>query len=100
ARGFAGTRGESGEGGVRVDRVGRDTAVGRIVQAIEATADEKSEIQALAERLADRDVGRTLGLAALGTGLARSIDAGIAILVSDYGAAARVGIPAAIVSSI
>src|SRR5438309_103788 len=84
----------------RLNRVGLDTAVVRIVQAIEATADEKSEIQAFAERLADRDVGRTLGLAALGTGLARSIDAGIAILVSDYGVAARVGIPTAIVSSI
>src|SRR6266404_1054444 len=82
------------------DTVFAATTVGRIVQAIEATADEKSEIQAFAERLADRDVGRTLGLAVLGTGLSRSIDAGTAILVSDYGAAARVGIPAAIVSSI
>src|SRR6266446_6911417 len=97
---FAATAVELGEVVVRVDRVGLDTAVGRIVQAIEATADEKSEIQAFAERLADRDVGRTLGLAVLGTGLSRSIDAGTAILVSDYGAAARVGIPAAIVSSI
>jgi Cu2+-exporting ATPase len=97
---FAATTVELGEVVVRVDRVGLDTAVGRIVQAIEATADEKSEIQAFAERLADRDVGRTLGLAVLGTGLSRSIDAGIAILVSDYGVAARVGIPTAIVSSI
>jgi len=97
---FAATTVELGEVVIRVDRVGLDTAVGRIVQAIEATADEKSEIQAFAERLADRDVGRTLGLAVLGTGLSRSIDAGIAILVSDYGVAARVGIPTAIVSSI
>src|SRR5882762_2866653 len=39
-------------------------------------------------------------VAVRGTGLSRSIDAGIAILVSDYGVAARVGIPMAIVSSI
>ena len=97
---FAATSVEHGEIGVRVDRVGLDTAVGRIVRAIERTTDEKSDIQAFAERLADRDVGRTLGLAGLGTAVSRSLDAGTAILVSDYGMAARVGIPTAIISSI
>jgi len=97
---FAATSIEHGQIAVRVDRVGLDTAVGRIVRAIEASADEKSEIQRFAERLADRDVGRTLLLAALGAAVSRSVDAGIAILVSDYGLAARVGIPTAIVSSI
>jgi heavy metal translocating P-type ATPase len=97
---FAATTVEHGEIAVRVDRVGLDTAVGRIVRSIEAAAGEKSQIQAFAERLADREVSRTLGLAALGAGFARSIDAGTAILVSDYGLAARVGIPTAIVSSI
>jgi Cu2+-exporting ATPase len=97
---FAATTVEHGAISVRVDRVGLDTAVGRIVQAIEATADEKSGIQDFAERLADRSVGRTLGLAALGTVLTRSLDSGTAILVSDYGVAARVGVPTAILSSI
>jgi heavy metal translocating P-type ATPase len=97
---FAATTVEDGEIAVRVDRVGFDTAVGRIVRSVEAAAEEKSDIQAFAERIADRDVGRTLGLAALGTAFARSVDAGSAILVSDYGLAARVGIPTAVVSSI
>jgi heavy metal translocating P-type ATPase len=97
---FAATTVEHGEISIRVDRVGLDTAVGRIVRSIEAAADEKPEIQAFAERLADREVSRTLGLAALGAAFARNIDAGTAILVSDYGLAARVGIPTAIVSSI
>ena len=96
---FAATIVEHGEIAMRVDRVGLDTAVGRIVRAIERTADEKSDIQAFAERLADRDVGRTLSLAALGTAVSRSLDAGTAILVSDYGMAARVGIPTAIVGA-
>ena len=61
---FAATTVEYGEVAVRIDRVGLDTAVGRIVRAIEGSAEEKSDIQAFAERLADRDVGRTLGLAA------------------------------------
>jgi heavy metal translocating P-type ATPase len=97
---FAATVVEFGEITVRVERVGLDTAVGRIVQTIEKAAAEKSDIQAFAERLADRDVGRTLGLAALGTAVARNIDAGTAILVSDYGLAARVGVPTAMLASI
>jgi Cu2+-exporting ATPase len=97
---FAATTVEHGEIAVRVDRIGLDTAVGRIVRTIEASADEKSEIQRFAERLADRDVGRTLGLAALGAAVSRSLDAGVAILVSDYGLAARVGVPTAIVSAV
>jgi Cu2+-exporting ATPase len=97
---FAATTVEHGEIAVRVDRVGLDTAIGRIVRTIEASAEEKSEIQRFAERLADRDVGRSLGLAALGAAVSRSLDAGVAILVSDYGLAARVGIPTAIVSAI
>ncbi|OLB98413.1 MAG: hypothetical protein AUH30_07735 [Candidatus Rokubacteria bacterium 13_1_40CM_68_15] len=96
---FAATRVEHGEMQVRVDRVGLETAVGRIIQAIEAAADEKPDIQVFAERLADREVGRTLGLAALGTVVARSVDAGVAILVADYGTAARVGIPTAVLAA-
>jgi Cu2+-exporting ATPase len=97
---FAATTVEHGAIAVRVDRVGLDTAVGHIVRSIEETADEKSGIQDFAERLADRSVGRTIGLAALGTILTGSVDSGTAILVSDYGLAARVGVPTAILSSI
>ena len=97
---FAATVVEHGHLQVRVDRVGLDTAVGRIVRTIETAAAEKSDIQRLAERLADREVGRTLILAGLGAGFSRSLDAGTAILVADYGLAARVGIPTAIVTSI
>ena len=97
---FAATVVEHGDVDVRVDRLGFGTAVGRIVRAVEDAAGRKSEIQRLAERLADRDVGRTLVLAALGAGFARSLDAATAIMVADYGLAARVGIPTAILSSI
>jgi heavy metal translocating P-type ATPase len=96
---FAGTTVEHGELEIRVDRAGLDTAVGRIVAVIETAAAEKSEIQIYAERLAHRDVRRTLALGGLGAALSRSVDAGVAILVADYGMAARVGIPTAIVTS-
>jgi Cu2+-exporting ATPase len=97
---FAATTVEHGEIAVRVDRVGLETAVGRIVRAIEESTAEKSDIQDFLERLADRSVGRTLGLAALGSALTASVENGAAILVSDYGLAARVGVPTAILSSI
>ena len=96
---FAATSVEDGEIEVRVDRVGPETAVGRIVAVIEAAADEKPDVQVFAERLADRGVGRTLALATAGTVFTRSLDAGTAILVADYGMAARVGIPTAVVAS-
>ena len=97
---FAATIVEHGEIEIRVDRVGLDTAVGRIVRTIETAADEKTNIQVFAERLADREVKRTLALAGLGTVFARSLDAGTAILVADYGTAARVGIPTAVIASV
>ena len=96
---FAGTTVEHGELEIRVDRAGLDTAVGRIVAIIETAAAEKSEIQIYAERLAQRDVRRTLALGGLGAAVSRSVEAGVAILVADYGMAARVGIPTAIVTS-
>ncbi|PWU24676.1 MAG: hypothetical protein C5B48_05140, partial [Candidatus Rokuibacteriota bacterium] len=97
---FAATVIEHGLLEVRVDRVGLDTVVGRIVRTIETAAAEKSDIQLFAERVADREVARTLVLAALGAGFSRNLEAGTAILVADYGLAARVGIPTAIVTSI
>jgi len=97
---FAATAVEAGAIDVRVEHVGRATAVGRIIAAVEAGAREKSEIQKFAERLVDRDVGRTLALAGLGVAFSRSLDAAIAIMVADYGLAARVGIPTAILASI
>jgi heavy metal translocating P-type ATPase len=97
---FAVTIVEQGHVEVRADRTRFDTAVGRIVERVEAAAGEKSDIQAFAEQLAEREVGRTLVFAALGAGVARSIDAGIAVLVADYGTVARVGIPTAVVTAL
>ena len=97
---FAATVVEAGEIEVRVNRVGLDTAVGRILQAVDAGIREKSDIQKLVERMADRDGGRTLLLAGLGAAFSRSLDAATAILVADHGLAARVGIPTVILASI
>ena len=97
---FAATTIEHGEIEVRAEQLGPNTAVGRIVRAIEFAASEKPDIQLFAERLADREVWRTLALAGLGGAFSRSFDAAMAILVADYGTAARVGIPTAILTSL
>jgi heavy metal translocating P-type ATPase len=97
---FAATTVEHGRIEVRAERVGLDTSVGRIVQAIGMATAQRSRIQVYAERLADREVGRSLALAGLGMVISRRVDAGVAILVSDYGMAARVGVPTALVASI
>ena len=97
---FAATTVEQGEIEVRAEQLGPHTAVGRIVRAIEVAAAEKPDIQLFAERLADREVWRTLALAGLGGAFSRSFDAAMAILVADYGTAARVGIPTAILTSL
>ena len=97
---FAATTVEHGEIEIRAEQLGPDTAVGRIVRAIEAAASEKPDIQLFAERLADREVWRTLALAGLGGAFSRSFDAAMAILVADYGTAARVGIPTAILTKL
>ena len=85
---------------VRVEHAGSGTVVGRIVEAVEASAGEKPELQVFAERLADRLVGRTLLLAIAGAAVSRRLDAGTAMLVSDYGLAARVALPTAVLAAI
>ena len=97
---FAVTTVEQGRIEVRAELTGLDTAVGRIIQRIEAAADEKSDIQAFAERLAERELTRTVGLAGLAAGVSRSLDAGIAVLVADYGTVARVAIPTTMLAAL
>jgi len=97
---FAVTTVEQGRIEVRADRTGLETAVGRIVERVEAAADEKSDLQVFAERLAEREIVRTVGLAALAAGVSRSLDAGMAVLVADYGTVARVAIPTTMMAAL
>jgi P-type Cu2+ transporter len=90
---YAGTTVEDGEIVVRVDRVGRDTGLGHIIEAIERAVGEKPEVQIFAQQLANRLVGQTIFFGLVGAAVSRSIDAGLAIVVADYGTATRVAIP-------
>jgi Cu2+-exporting ATPase len=97
---YAGTTVEDGEIAIRVERVGRDTGLGHIIEAIERAAGEKPEVQIYAERLANRLVGQTILFGLAGAAFSRSMDAGIAVLVADYGTATRVAIPVAALAKI
>jgi Cu2+-exporting ATPase len=91
---YAGTLIEDGEIAIRVARVGQATGLGHIIKAVEAGG-EVAEFPIFAERLANRLVGQTIAFALAGAALSRSVDAGIAVLVADYGTATRVAIPTA-----
>jgi cation-transporting P-type ATPase C len=85
---------------VRVEQAGSDTVVGRIIEAVEASTEQKAELQVFAERLANRLVLRTLGLGLVGSLITRRPRTGISILVADYGLAARVAVPVAVLTAI
>jgi heavy metal translocating P-type ATPase len=97
---FAGTTVEDGEIVVRAEQIGLDTRLGRIIGAIEAAEGEKPELLVFGEALADRMVSRTFLLGGVGALIARSLDAGIAILVVDYGTSIRVSVPVSALAAI
>ena len=62
---YAGTINESGALEIRVDRMGRDTTFGKIIDAVERAEKSRAPIQGIADRLAGYLVYFALGAAAL-----------------------------------
>ena len=62
---YAGTINQSGALEIRVDRIGRDTTFGKIIDAVERAEKSRAPIQAIADRLAGYLVYFALGAAAL-----------------------------------
>ena len=62
---FAGTINQSGALEIRVDRLGRDTTFGKIIDAVERAEKSRAPIQGIADRLAGYLVYFALGAAAL-----------------------------------
>ena len=62
---FAGTINQSGALEVRVERLGRDTTFGKIIQAVEEAEKSRAPIQRIADRLAGYLVYFALGAAVL-----------------------------------
>lgn len=97
---FAGTINQSGVLDVRVDRVGRDTAYGRIIESVEQAEHSRAPIQKTADRLAAYLVYFALVSAAFTFILTRDLTATISVIVVTGACGIAAGTPLAIVGAI
>ncbi|MCQ2444479.1 MAG: heavy metal translocating P-type ATPase [Mailhella sp.] len=95
---YAGTVVESGEIFIRPTGIGRDTRMQQIVRFIENSDQLKAGIQGQFERLADRAVPFTFGLAALVWLFTRNLTRAASVLLVDYSCALRLATPLAILA--
>ena len=96
---YAGTVVEDGEIGIRPTSIGRDTRMQQIVRFIENSEQMKAGIQGRFERLADRAVPFTFGLAALVWLFTRNLTRAASVLLVDYSCALRLATPLAILAA-
>lgn len=96
---YAGTVVEDGEIGIRPTSTGRDTRMQQIVRFIENSEQMKAGIQGRFERLADRAVPFTFGLAALVWLFTRNLTRAASVLLVDYSCALRLATPLAILAA-
>jgi Cd2+/Zn2+-exporting ATPase/Cu+-exporting ATPase len=97
---FAGTINQSGILEIRAEKIGRDTAFGRIIEAVEHAERSRAPIQRMADRMAGYLVYFALGCAALTfliTGDARST---ISVIVVAGACGIAAGTPLAILGAI
>jgi len=78
---FAGTLNQSGALRVRVERLGADTAFGRIIEAVERAEKSRAPIQRIADRLSGYIVYFALGCAALTLVMTRDARATISVIL-------------------
>ena len=96
---FAATVIRDGQLAVRAISVGSQTTAGQIVSLIDSAPIGDTRMQNHAERLADRLVVPTLGLAAGTAFLSRDFDRFLSLVIVDYGTGIRVAAPTAMLAS-
>ena len=96
---YAGTVVETGEIYVRPTSIGRDTRLQQIVRFVENTEQLKAGIQGRYEKLADRAVPFTFGLAGLVLLATRNLTRATSVLMVDYSCALRLATPLAILAA-
>ncbi len=96
---YAGTVVEDGELYVRPTKIGADTRMQQIVRFIENTEQMKAGIQGRFERMADRAVPFTFGLAGLVMLFTGNLTRAASVLLVDYSCALRLATPLAILSA-
>ncbi|ODU37838.1 MAG: ATPase [Lysobacteraceae bacterium SCN 69-48] len=97
---FAGTINQSGALEVRVTRIGRDTAFGKIIEAVERAEKVRAPIQKTADRLAGYLVYFALGCAIVTFALTRDARATISVIIVAGACGIAAGTPLAILGAI
>jgi Cd2+/Zn2+-exporting ATPase/Cu+-exporting ATPase len=97
---FAGTINQSGVLEIRVEKIGHDTAFGRIIEAVERAERSRAPIQRTADRLAGYLVYFALGCAALTFLVTRNARSTISVIVVAGACGIAAGTPLAILGAI
>ena len=97
---YAGTINQSGALEIRVERLGRDTTFGKIIEAVETAEKSRAPIQGLADRLAGYLVYFALGAAILTFLISHNIRSTISVVIVAGACGIAAGTPLAILGSI
>jgi len=97
---YAGTINQSGALEVRVQRLGRDTTFGKIIEAVESAEKSRAPIQGIADRLAGYLVYFALGAAVLTFLISHNIRSTISVVIVAGACGIAAGTPLAILGSI
>ena len=97
---FAGTINQSGVLEIRAEKIGRDTAFGRIIEAVERAERSRAPIQRMADRFAGYLVYFALGCAALTFIITHNARSTISVIVVAGACGIAAGTPLAILGAI
>src|SRR6202165_5083690 len=97
---YAGTINQSGALEIRVDRMGRDTTFGKIIDAVERAEQSRAPIQGIADRLAGYLVYFALGAAALTFLITHNMRSTISVVIVAGACGIAAGTPLAILGAI
>src|SRR6266404_152693 len=97
---YAGTINQSGALEVRVERLGRDTTFGKIIEAVERAEKSRAPIQGIADRLAGYLVYFALAAAAITFLITHNIRSTISVVIVAGACGIAAGTPLAILGSI
>ena len=100
ASAYAGSINQMGTLEIRVERVGRDTSYGRIVEAVEHAEQTRAPVQRLADRLAGYLVYLAVGAAIITYALTRDVRATISVVIVAGACGIAAGTPLAILGGI
>src|SRR5208283_6230099 len=96
---FAATVVHDGQITIRAARVGTETTAGQIARLVDGAPLGDTRMQNHAEKLADRLVVPTLGLASGAAFLSRDFNRFLSLVIVDYGTGIRVSAPTAMLAS-